>query len=74
MNIKTVKESDVTEFEIFSFCIEASSLGLPVGNYPGVLDTTLGNGQPFIFNYFTKNGTAVYFQECGCIQLHVLND
>jgi len=52
---------------------EASTLGLAPGECPWVLPTTLGNGRPFHF-YRIDGEVLIYWQEQGCIRLHVLND
>jgi hypothetical protein len=52
---------------------DASSLEFPVGRFPKIVDTDLGNRQPFIFQGFF-DGTARYLQGNGCLKLHVFND
>lgn len=72
--IKSVKRNQVTEHEHHKFCVDASELRLPPGQYPRSIATDLGNGQPFNFVMFGSQGTAIYRQGNGCIELHVLND
>jgi hypothetical protein len=38
------------------------------------VDASLGNGQPFEFQRFDGNQTAVYKQSFGCLVLKVWND
>lgn len=63
-----------TEFRHMQFCVEASDLRLPPGEFPPVLDTDLGNGLRFVLHHVENGGTHVYRQEGGCIALFVLND
>jgi hypothetical protein len=56
------------------FCIEASTLGLPVGHWPRRIDTTMGNGQPFVMDEGPNEAGARYAQSLGCITLRVFND
>lgn len=69
----TVTENQVTEFEFGKYCIEASELGLPPGQYPQSLSTNMGNGLPFTYEK-TQGDTVIYRQIAGSIFLHVLND
>lgn len=72
----TVTENQVTEFEFGKYCIEASELRLPPGQYPQSLSTNMGNGLAFVFERMvTHSGdVAEYKQIAGSIFLHVLND
>ena len=56
-----------------NFATEASQLGLPVGEFPYGLKTTLGNCQPFVFKS-REDGFVLYHQKLGCCELAVFND
>lgn len=62
------------EVECHKFIAEASELRFPVGRYPEILPTSLGNGMNFLLNRIEADGTAKYLQANGCIVLTVLND
>lgn len=57
---------------------DASTLGLPPGQWPGRIATELGNRQPFVFVRLVNDGdsasAAIYRQLCGCVNLTVFND
>lgn len=55
------------------FIVEASTLGLPPGEFPKAIATTLGNGRPFIAQ-FADADSVRYRQEAGTIGLEILND
>lgn len=75
MSAIKIDSSNATEVETHRWCIDASTLGLGPGvEYPQHLLTTLGNGQPFVFDDFDRSGTAVYQQAMGCLTLKVFND
>jgi hypothetical protein len=73
-----ITSQNAQEFECMKFSAEASSLGLPPGEFPSILPTTLGNGRPFLIRNFDQHDgelTAVhYYQGNGCITLTVFND
>jgi hypothetical protein len=52
---------------------EASTLGIAPGATPRLIDTDLGNGRPFVFIQ-ADDEVAIYRQDCGSIDLHILND
>lgn len=53
---------------------EASDLQLKVGTpFPMFLETDLGNKKPFVHNR-DMTDAAIYFQQSGSLELHVLND
>lgn len=68
-----VTEAHVTEIMLGRFEAEASELRLPPGSWPVRLNTTLGNGHPFLLRAAAVS-KALYEQELGCISLIVLND
>ena len=63
----------VDAMELHSFVAEASSLGWPPGKWPRTVETTLGNGLPFLL-WSINDGEAIYRQSNGIIVLRVLND
>ena len=75
--MKTIRclraEHEPTEFDLFKFVVEASDLRIPPGRVPEIIETDIGNQQPFVFDHM-KGTMAIYFQTLGCIWLHVLND
>lgn len=56
----------------------ASDIGLPVGEWPASIPTTLGNRQPFLRVRIEREGDEVwavhYRQALGCISLAIFND
>lgn len=56
------------------FIIEASTLGLAPGQFPGKIDTTMGNGQPLVMGHAAPDGGYVYRQLLGIISVTVAND
>jgi hypothetical protein len=63
----------------FSYCTEASTIGLHPGEWPERLETTLGNWQAFVRDHEERNAAGeleavVYKQALGCITLVVFND
>lgn len=68
-----VTQELVHEDKVHSFSAEASELGLRPGEWPRRLETTLGNGQPFILMSKKMSG-CLYLQANGCISLRVFND
>lgn len=73
MGATNVTNDNAHEFEVHQFITEASQLGLVPGEWPTFLSTDLGNGRPFVKQYWTGEGTVLYRQEFGCITLKVLN-
>lgn len=70
-----IDSSNAHELEVHQWYADASTLDIrPGANYPARLDTALGNGQPFVFQRFDGNGTAIYLQALGCLTLKVWND
>ena len=65
---------------VHDYTAEASSLGLPPGNWPSafIFAEHLGNGQPFYrTGYHIEAGDLVavdYKQHLGCLTLRVYND
>ena len=70
-----IDSSNAHEIEVHQWSADASELGIPPGSrYPAQFETMLGNGQPFVFQRFDANQTAVYAQAMGCLTLKVWND
>lgn len=69
-----ITSEHVTEIAGGSLVTEASTLGLPPGQWPHSLKTNLGNGRPFLKVGWDANDSALYDQEFGCTRLVVLND
>jgi hypothetical protein len=70
----TSENTEPTRGSISRFTAEASELGLPPGQWPKTLETSLGNGQPFVLFSVHDGGTRHYEQDKGCITLLVYND
>ena len=74
----TINHGDATEVKTHVFYMEASSLQLPPGTWPQLIETSLGNGRPFVLSDVIIEDdeliAKVYRQELGCISLHLLND
>jgi hypothetical protein len=70
-----IDASNAQELSVHQWYADASALGLkPGATYPAHLETALGNQQPFVFQRFDGNGTAIYLQAMGCLLLKVWND
>jgi hypothetical protein len=69
-----VEQGTVTETEVHRFVTEASTLGLSPGSFPALLETELGNGLPFTRQRTRPDGSVIYQQHFGCVQLVVFND
>ena len=67
-----IDSTNAHEYECHHFIAGASMLELPPGNWPRTIETTLGNGQPFV-RYSLDEAGAKYTQLLGCIHLSVLN-
>lgn len=70
----TITSEMVTEAEHFCFITEASTVGLPPGNFPAAINTDLGNGHSLVLDRICMHGHAHYRQVMGCIKVTVLND
>jgi hypothetical protein len=68
-----IRNDQMTETSVHNFTTEASDLRLPVGKWPTVIDTDVGNGLAFVMlrNDDTK---AEYLQANGCCKLVIYND
>lgn len=60
------------------YTTDASELGLAPGEWPGQIDTELGNGQPLLRKDWHKapDGTlldVIYWQAFGIVELRVFN-
>ncbi len=68
----------VTETSPHNFVADASTLGLKPGEWPRMLQTRMGNGQPFCrrANNIPVNDlvSVQYSQAFGCLSLTILND
>ena len=69
----TITAQNAQEVECHRFLAEASELGLPPGEFPRTIGTTLGNQQPFVLLRRNEE-VAKYRQELGCLTLDILND
>jgi hypothetical protein len=70
-----VEDETVCEMHPHHFFTEASSLRLPVGQFPNRIETNLGNGQPFFLVQKDRDGRAYHYrQEFGNVELTVYND
>jgi hypothetical protein len=69
-----VTRDQVTETETFRFVTEASTIGLPPGNFPRTLETDLGNGQPLVRQDGGMERGVRYRQLLGCISVIIFND
>lgn len=69
-----VEDGLVTEEKVHQFITEASSLGLPAGSFPVLLQTELGNGLPLLRWRRQPDDSVIYTQQYGCVVLVVLND
>ena len=76
--MQKIDRTNAHEYEVHKWSTEASDIGLPVGTWPTQLETTLGNGLPFLLCHAeTKGGDLLwvdYLQGNGCIALRVYND
>lgn len=72
MTIVTLDE--VLEVGNGTYVTEASTIGLRPGQWPRLLETTLGNGCPFVLQAGTDEHVKTYMQEFGCIFMKVYND
>lgn len=74
-----ITEQMVTKNDWGTFTIDASEAGLRPGEWPGQLDTTLGNGQPLLRKRWERDidgdlRYVEYWQAFGVLQLRVFND
>jgi hypothetical protein len=74
-----ITQDNVEEFDVHKFSVEASELGLRVGDWPVELKTSLGNEMPFLMigHNLTPSGDLAgvkYMQANGCISLLIIND
>ena len=77
--IQTINdETAMSEMPSKNFVTDASAIGLPPGEWPNELKTSLGNGRNLIRSYYERdergNITAcVYRQGCSLLTITVLN-
>ena len=69
-----VDSDNAMEQPFYNWVTEASTLELPPGEWPLQIETTLGNGQPFIRAGQTEDETRVYYPRRGCLKLTVFTD
>jgi hypothetical protein len=73
-----ITRDQVKERKQYHFIAEASDLGLAPGDWPVQLQTTVGNGMPFVFVRECRHDDELayveYAQIAGCITLKVFND
>jgi len=74
MTVYTVDATNAREQEVHRWFAEASELRFPPGFWPREIETTLGNGHPFVIGGEGEGGTRYYYQRIGCISLTVWND
>jgi hypothetical protein len=74
--VSNINRSQVTEFEVGKFWVDASELGWKPGQFPKVVQTDLGNGMDLIFERWSDVDfrVAQYSQVAGCIAVRVFND
>ena len=62
------------ENRIDKYCSDASTMGLEPGIFPLKFSVKgFGNGLPFVFKRYDKDGNAIYLQELGCVEIYVYN-
>jgi hypothetical protein len=65
--------ADVTEFAPHEFSVDASDIDLRPGVWPDRLTTDLGNKLPLV-RIALDETRGLYRQECGCVEVSILND
>jgi hypothetical protein len=72
---KIVTIADCSVINAYSYATDAATIGIAPGVlFPEKLETTFGNGQPFVKFSRLEAGGARYKQAFGCIVLDVFND
>lgn len=74
-----VAREQAAEIGSHRWLAEASEVGLKPGEFPGQIETDIGNGQPFIRKRYQCNAdgdvlVVEYWQAFGICQLHLIND
>jgi len=74
-----ITNKNASEMECHRWATEASDIGLRPGQWPTQIETTLGNGLPFIAQHaeHAPDGELIavrYLQANGCIQIRIFND
>jgi len=69
----TSENTEPSKSQFAHYTAEASELGFPPGKWPLHLETSLGNGLPFVLKNCHEDGTR-YEQDGGCTTLLVYND
>lgn len=69
----SIKAGTITKTGLFQFATDASEIGIRAGTLPRSIQTTIGNGLPFILTA-TSPQSFKYRQSCGCLELVVYND
>lgn len=73
MSAVTVDAKVAHEQECHKWYTEASTLQFPVGQWPKLIETTLGNQMPFTLVLLNEE-RGIYHQQLGCLTLVVFND
>lgn len=58
----------------FRFVTEASTVGIRAGEWPCIINTTLGNKMSLVRGDRLVDGGYVYDQVAGCIRVNIYND
>jgi hypothetical protein len=75
MNIDSTQLTSLGEHCRYTHAVEASELGLPPGSWPPVLECPiLGNGLAFYPARVNADGSRLYRQDLGVVEILVLND
>lgn len=72
-DIIIIDETNATSSKLHTWTTEASTLGFRPGQVATRLQTTLGNGQPFVLVHVGSD-RFLYRQDAGCLGLIVWND
>lgn len=73
-----VTSQNASEYEPHCFSTEASTIGLPIGQWPDQIKTNLGNGLPLVRGRVKLLGDEVAFvdyrQTAGIVEVRIHND
>lgn len=70
----TATPKNTSEQDPYQYYAEASDLGFPPGKWPHILESEIGNSQPFILHHGDAYGNYVYYQGGSGAILTVFND
>ena len=73
MNIVNAAQVSASSTQDHHYIAEASELRWPPGHIPQIVQTDIGNGQPFILQS-ADEAVFIYRQLCGLALLSVFND